>query len=190
MANSPEFFCEVLAIVFRSDKDKTEKRELSEAEKSIAQNAYRLLHGWRTVPGRNPDGSFDGAAFVKWLADVRDRTKESGHFCIALNQIGQVLPYSPPDPDGLWIHCSVADALNAKDATEMRSGFTCELFNMRGVHGFSAGKEELDIAAGYHKKADALEEKGYHRFATAIRELAKGYEQDAERESRRDPFED
>jgi hypothetical protein len=51
-------------------------------------------------------------------------------------------------------------------------------------------RSDKDIAAGYHKKADALEEKGYHRFATAIRELAKGYEQDAERESRRDPFED
>jgi hypothetical protein len=84
----------------------------------------------------------------------------------------------------------MAEALNAKDADVVRSGFTCELFNMRGVHGFSAGKEELEIAARYHKQADALEEKGYHRFATAIRELAKSYERDAERESKRDPFED
>ena len=61
---------------------------------------------------------------------------------------------------------------------------------MHGVHGFSAGKEELEIAGRYHKQADALEEKGYHRFATAIRELAKGYERDAERESKRDPLED
>jgi hypothetical protein len=190
LAADPAFFCEVIAIVFRSDKEEKKDRQLSEAEKNIAQNAYRLLHGWRTVPGKNRDGIFNGEAFTKWFRDVSQRTKESGHYQIAFNQIGQVLPYSPPDPNGLWIHRSVAEALNAKDAAVMRSGFTCELFNMRGVHGFSAGKEELEIAGRYHKQADALEESGFHRFATELRDLAKRYERDAERESKRDPFED
>jgi hypothetical protein len=190
LATKPEFFCEVLAIVFRSDKQTGEKPQLSEAEQNIAQNAYRLLRAWRTVPGTSPTSAFDGAAFGAWLNEVVRRTKDSGHFRIALNQIGQVLPYSPPDPDGLWIHRAIADALNAKDAGEMRNGFTCELFNMRGVHGFSAGKEELEIAGRYNKQAEALEAAGFHRFATAMRELAKSYERDAERESKRDPFED
>ncbi len=189
-AASPDFFCEVLAIVFRSDQQKGERKETSEAKKNVAQNAYRLLRDWRTVPGRNPDGTLDAAAFGKWLEEVTRRTKESGHFRIALNQIGQVLPYAPPDPDGLWIHGAVAEALNAKDAAEMRSGFTCQLFNMRGVHGFTAGKEELEIAGRHNKQAEALEERGFQRFATAMRELAKGYERDAESESKRDPFGD
>ena len=72
----------------------------------------------------------------------------------------------------------------------MRSGFTMKLFNLRGVHGFSGGKEELTIAEGYHQKAEALEENGYHRIATAMRELAKGYERDAEREAQRNPYVD
>jgi hypothetical protein len=190
LATSPGFFCEVLGIVFRSDKEIGEQRQLNDAEQKVSQNAYRLLRTWRTVPGRIPGGSFDGVAFVTWLQEVTQRTKESGHFRIALNQIGHVLPYSPPDPDGLWIHRTIAEALNAKDAKEMRSGFTGELFNMRGVHGFSAGKEELEISGRYRKQAEALEEKGFHRFATAMRELAKRYERDAERESKRDPFED
>ena len=72
----------------------------------------------------------------------------------------------------------------------MRSGFTCELFNRRGVHGFSAGEEERKLAAGFGAKADALEEKGYERIATAVRELAKGYERDAEQEAKRNPYGD
>ncbi|HWV99353.1 MAG TPA: hypothetical protein VNZ64_06625 [Candidatus Acidoferrum sp.] len=190
LATDPSFFCEVISIVFRPDKDPTKKREPSETEQAVAQNAYRLLRAWQTVPGANPDAGFDDEAFGKWLEEVTRRTKESGHYRIALDQIGQVLPHSPPDPDGLWIHRSVAAALNGKDAEEMRSGFTCQLINMRGVYGFSAGKEELKIAAGYHKQADALEASGFHRLATAMRELAKHYERDAERDSKRDPFED
>jgi hypothetical protein len=126
-------------------------------------------------------------AFSKWFAEVKTKTKESGHFQIAMSQIGQVLAHTPPDPNGLWIHHTVADALNGKDAGDMRSGFTVKLFNLRGVHGFSAGKEELELAEGYHMKAEALEENGYQRFATAMRELAKGYERDAEREAQRNP---
>jgi len=124
------------------------------------------------------------------LAEVIQRTKESGHYRIALNQIGQVLPYAPQDPDGLWIHHVVAEALNAKESDDMRSGFTCEFFNMRGVHGFSAGEKERELAAGFHKKADALEERGYQRVATAVLDLAKGYERDAEQEAKRNPMED
>jgi hypothetical protein len=90
----------------------------------------------------------------------------------------------------LWIHRSIAKALDAKDAADMRSGFTIEYFNKRGVHTFSEGKQELAIANDLHKKADSLEETGFTRFATAIRELARNYERDAERETRHDPFED
>ena len=107
-----------------------------------------------------------------------------------MNYIGQVLPHVPPDADGLWIQCPVAEALNAKDAAEMRSGFTCKLMNMRGVHGFSAEKEEREIASGYRKKAEALEQHSFSRFATAMRELAEHYERDAEHEAARDPYGD
>jgi hypothetical protein len=190
LASDPAFFCEVLSIVFRSEHEKEKQRELTQAQRDIAENAYRLLHGWQTVPGLQPDGTFDGTAFSTWLADVMRRTKESGHLRIAMDQIGKVIAHAPPDPAGLWIHRSVAEALNAKHATEMRSGFACELFNMRGVHGFTAGKEELEFADRYHKHADALEQQGFHRFATAMREFAKSYEREAARESKRDPFGD
>jgi hypothetical protein len=65
-----------------------------------------------------------------------------------------------------------------------------ELFNMRGVFSFSAGKEERAIAECNREKAEALEHHGYYRFATAMREFAKSYERESERESKREPFED
>ena len=105
-----------------------------------------------------------------------------------MSQLGQVLPYAPLDPDGLWIHRAVAEVLNARDGEQLRSGFTCELFNMRGTHGFTGGQEEREIAARYREKADAAESGGFHRLATSLRELAVSYQRDAERESKRGPF--
>jgi len=105
-------------------------------------------------------------------------------------QVGKLLAHAPGDPSGLWVHRSVAEALNAKDAVDMRSGFTCELFNMRGPYGYSAGKEELNIATRYREKSESLEEHGFHRLAAAVREVAESYERDAERQASRNPYEE
>ena len=191
LASSPAFFCEVLAVVFRSDKEAEEtKTEVSEAQKQIARNAYSLLHGWRILPGTQADGTFNGDQFTAWLAEVKKHCRESGHFGVAMSQIGQALAYAPQDPEGLWIHKSIAVALDSKDVPEMRRALTTGLFNKRGVHGFSHGEEEKQIAADYRQKAKALSDSGFHRLADVVRGLAEGYEQDAERESRRDIFDD
>lgn len=188
LATKPDFFCEVIAAVFRSDKDKKTEREVTDAERNIARNAYHLLHGWRTLPGAAENGSFDSIRFNEWLTEVKRLTTESGHFKIAMDQLGQALAYAPSDPSGLWVHKTIAEALDAKDVSAMRSAFTTGLFNRRGVHGFSAGNEEQAIADDYRAKANALAENGFHRVADTVKKLAKSYERDAARESERDIF--
>jgi hypothetical protein len=187
LATDPAFFCEVIRIIFRSDKAESKDVEPTEQQRNIATNAYHLLHNWQTVPGVANDNSFDAPAFWNWLKEVKKSSAESGHLRIALNQVGQVLPHAPKDADGIWIN-PVAEALNAKDAGEMRSGFTTKLMNLRGVHGFSAGEEERKIVSGFRKTAEALEKRSHSRFATAMRELAEYYERDAEREAQRNPY--
>jgi len=107
-----------------------------------------------------------------------------------MRQIGPVLTWAPQDPDGMWIHNAVAAALNFRNTGDMRSGFTTQLFNDRGVHGFTHGQEERKLASQNREKAEALDSKGYTRFATAMREFAEHYERQAEREAKRDRFED
>ena len=185
LASNPAFFAEVVRLVYRSTKDEQDNVQPDEHRENLAQNAYRLLHDWSWYPGRLVDGSFDVDAFKKWLGEAKRLTEETGHKDVAQIQIGQVLTHAPSDPNGLWIHEGVAEALNGRDAEEMRSGFTTELANQRGVYTFTAGKEEREIAQQYRTKADALEENGFIRLATAVGELANQYERDAKRAANR-----
>jgi len=189
LASDSSFFCEVIAAAFKSEMQSAEAPQPNEQQKNIARMAYGLLNEWQTVPGARADGTFDGQTLAKWLSEVVPAVKKSGHFRVAMSHIGQVLAHAPADPSGLWIHVSAAEALNAKESDAMRSGFMCKQVNMRGVHGYSAGEEERQIAAGFHQKAEQLEERGYHRIATTMRDLAKGYERDANREAQRNPLE-
>ena len=101
------------------------------------------------------------------------------------------LIHVPPDANGLWIHCSAAAALNAKDAEDMRSGFQAELYSSRGAHWVDpTGKPERELADKYRAQAEAVEGAGYHRLATTLRELAESYDREAERVSARERFND
>lgn len=191
LASDPAFFAEAIGLVFRSkNTDEDACEELDEQRKHLATNAYKLLTAWKRCPGMQNDGSFSAEAFNAWINEARKLTEESGHAEVAQIQIGHVLTCAPPDPDGLWIHNAVAASLNFRDTGEMRSGFTTQLFNDRGVHGFTRGKEEHKLASENREKAEALDSKGYTRFATAMREFAEQYERQAEREAKREPFED
>jgi hypothetical protein len=186
LSAEPDFYCEVIRLVFRSKDSDDTKAAADPATSKIAANAYRLLSTWRRPPGLLEDGTFRPEALRAWVTAVADSTRASGHFEVAMTMLGHALTHVPPDADGLWIDRGAAEILNAKDASDMRDGFRVELFNSRGVHGFTAGQAELEIAQGYRKRAAALDDSGFHRLSATLGELAESYELDAARAGKRD----
>ena len=190
LAENPAFFCEIIRIVFKSNKVEQPSEETHDEVIKIAQNAYDLLRKWKTPPGSQRDGSFDGELLYSWLEFVKNTCSESGHLEIAMTMIGHVMIHTPPDPDGLWIHHSAANVLNSTDAIDMRNGFQTELFNSRGVHSWTAGKEEKMLSDQYGRMAEEVEIRGYISFAVTLRNLADSYARDSESEAAKDPLDD
>ena len=181
LTSDPEFFCEVIRPIYPQKKATESPKEFSEREKAIAENAYKLLDEWNTPPGTQSDDQFLPEQFEEWLNRTKEECAETGHLEVALIHIGNVLIHAPPDPEGLWIHRTVASALNAKDAEEMRNGFWTGILNSRGVYEIDpTGKPERELAEKYKQKAEEIEDAGYLRFAVTLRKLADGYEQKAE----------
>lgn len=148
----------------------------------MATNAWRLLHEWKTPPGTQQDGTFSEERFAEWLQRVKEACTESGHLEVALINIGEVLIHSRPDPDGLWIRRAVAAALNDRKADDMRDGYRTATYNSRGAHFVDpTGKPERGLAEQFRSKAEEVENAGFHRFAVTLRDLADGYDREAER---------
>ena len=190
LASDPDFFAEVIALVFLQDEHDPDDPEPNEHTRNLAEYGYSLLREWKTCPGTRPDGSLDSDAFKNWMEEVRRKTKKTGYGQATKIQIGQILTHAPPDPNGLWIHHAVATELNAREAEILRSEFTSALFNQRGVYSATRGEEECRLARKYRQKADDLDGSGFSRFATAMRKFAKRYERQSEYESKRSPLED
>ncbi len=182
LATEPDFFCEVTRLIYRSKNIEKEDEKSDEHRAAIATNAWRLLDEWKRPPGFQEDGRFSAQDFQAWLATVKRQCAESGHLEVAMHKVGEVLLYCPPDPNGLWIIQSAANALNARDAEEMRNGFRTEVFNSRGVHVVDpTGKPERELAEQWRIKAEAVENAALARFAATLRDLAKAYDRDADR---------
>ena len=182
LANVPEFFCEVIQLIYRSKKEDQPPKEPKEESKATATNAWRLLHEWKTPPGTQTDGTFSEERFTEWLQRVKLLCTESGHLEVALINIGEVLIHAPAGPDGLWINRAVATELNDREADKLREGFGTGTYNSRGVHEVDpSGKPERELAEQFRNKAEEIENAGFQRFAVTLRVLANGYDQDAER---------
>jgi hypothetical protein len=181
LATVPAFFCEVVRLVFRSNDEERPSDGPTEEATRIATNAYRLLNEWRTPPGSQADGTYDGDTLSRWLDAVKIECKATGHLEIGMTMLGHALIHVPADPDGLWIHRGAAAVLNAKDAKDIRKGFRTELFNSRGVHWVDpTGAPERELATKYRAQAEAVENAGYHRLATTLREIAETYDREAD----------
>jgi hypothetical protein len=182
LATDPDFFCEVIRLIYRSKNGDQPPRESTEESKAIATNAWRLLHEWKTPPGTQKDGTFSEERFTEWLQRVKDVCTESGHLEVALISIGEILIHTPPDLGGLWMRRAVAAALNDRDADHMRDGFRTGTYNSRGAHFVDpTGKPEKELAEQFRSKAEEVENAGFQRFAVTLRYLADGYDREAER---------
>jgi hypothetical protein len=181
LASDPAFFCELIRLIYRSTKEAKAGKSISEQHQSVATNAFELLRKWRTPPGTESNEQFSPDQFTNWLKQTEAICTQSGHLEFALSHLGQVLIYCPPDPDGLWIHRTVAESLNSKNAEEMRRGYNIAIFNSRGAYFVDpTGKPERDLAEQYRQKAEEIENAGYQRFAVTLRHLAESYDHDAD----------
>ncbi|MGN5136670.1 hypothetical protein ACTG15_00030 [Aeromonas sp. 164P] len=182
LAAEPDFFSELIRLIYRSKNEDHSVEEHTEIKKTIATNAWRLLNEWKLPPGVQDDGSFSEEFFTAWVQRVKEICTESGHLEVAFTTIGEVLIHTPPDTDGLWIRRVVADELNKRDAEPMRDGFSTGIFNSRGIHWVDpSGKPEKELAKQFREKAEEIENVGFMRFAVTLRELANNYDREADR---------
>jgi len=189
LANDPDYFCSVLQLIYRSDKDDDihvvdESRESEEDpnRKANATNAWHLLHDWDYPPGMHDDGHYSAKDFQIWLKSVIDECKITGHLDVAMIEVGGVLFHVPPDDNGLWINEVVAKMLNDRDLDKLRRGFTTAILNSRGVHWVDPeGKPERELAEYWRERANKIELLGLAHFAEALKAIAESYDREAER---------
>jgi hypothetical protein len=181
LAARPEFFLEVLSLVYRGEGE--EPRKLSPEDELRARHAYRLLNAWRTAPGTTEDGRIDAPALLEWVRSARRLSSSVNRGAIGDQVIGQVLSGAAPDEDGLWPPAAVRDVIEETNSRDLELGISIGTHNARGVWSkgiHEGGAQEAAIAERYKRMADQLSAR-YPRTAQMLRDMAAGYRDEAYR---------
>jgi hypothetical protein len=188
LATDPKFFHAMVVKAFRSEHAEAAKSDRLEEKDEMAGHIFQLLYRWQTPPGTIDHEHLDEELLKSWMAEAEKLCTESGHWKIAQQLIGTSFVYAPLGVEGLLKYKVAAKILDQSESDEMRRGFTTGLFNLRGVHGYTAGKEELELSNTYHQFAERFEGEGFVRVATTLRALSESYKRESEREAKENPY--
>lgn len=183
LANSPEFFMEVLKWVYKSEKEEDETEDIvDEAKRNRGQNAYQLLNSWKRIPGMSEEGAIDHDFLWDWINKVRTYAQESGRLTVADLQIGKILA-EYPEKEEPWPPKEICKVIETINTDSLKSGFSSATFNKRGssTRGpFDGGNIERGHAEYFQRQA-AAKKYEFPETAKILTNLSKGYEADAKR---------
>jgi hypothetical protein len=176
LANEPDFFVEVVSLVFRAhDEDPPSEPDSTHAR--YAEQAFTLLQGWHgPIPGATGDGRVNAAELDVWVDTARASLQAAGRGVIGDQRIGHALWYAPAGEDGLHPHEAVRLVLERVGSQEIDVGYSVEAFNSRGVvmRG-PGGDQERELAKRYGDLAKAFSA-SWWRTAAIYRGLEEEYE--------------
>jgi hypothetical protein len=160
LSTNPEFFVEVLSVIYRprADDETQEREEEQERSAAIATHAYKLLQEWHEIPGKSGN-VVDGNVLEEWVKMARILADKAGRVEAADQHIGRVLAYSPADPDGIWPCTPVRDVIELTRNRSVERGMFLGALNKRGPtwrRPTDGGFQERDLALFYRNLSKAL----------------------------------
>ncbi len=187
MARSPEFFAQVIALVYRAEGEET--RESSNDDKARWERAYELLQSWRwrPLPGNPESAEIDPTALREWVLKARELLRTQGRLAIGDNTIGEILSGAGGGEDGVWPHPTVRDLVEELASQEFEQGLMIGVLNSGGLswrNPNEGGTQERRTAAQYDRFAGTVNAK-WPRTAAMLRGIRDHYLASADCEDQR-----
>lgn len=183
ITSDPKLFTELLCVLYKPASGERGEPP-SEAMRTAAEIAWRVLHHCRRQPGTQPDGSIDRNAFIRFIDEARELCREADRLRVCDSTLGQILAYAPASSDGLWPFEPARDVLDRPELEDMRRGFQIGARNKRGgtsrAYDEGGGQERM-LADTYRRQARVLHS-SHAYLGAALEEIARSYESDGLRE--------
>ena len=188
LANSPEFFVEILKWVFmpKDDKRKEEERKKisTDALKTYATQGFKLLNDFKTVPGIQKDNTISSNHLNLWVDTVRELAEKADRIEMADMQIGKVLAHYSEANKDYWPPDEISEVIERINTKSLKNNFSITVTNKRGFTSrgpFDGGAIERLNATHFQKLAD-LHKSKHPNLSEIFTKIAFGYLQDAKHE--------
>jgi hypothetical protein len=181
MSKQPSFFVEVLSAIYRAHSESSSDQEVvTEGQKNLASQAYRLMQSWTTVPGAE-DGSLNGEVLRAWIKEAHRLAVNAERGSIGDFYIGRILSRSLPGENGVWPPQAVRELLEEMRNDRIEDGIATGVHNKRGVTSrgmLDGGALERAEAQQYRMWADTVKFE-WPRTASLLDRIASSFDDSA-----------
>lgn len=175
----PDFFVECLSFVFKSDEKEMDIED-TEINAKAAQYYYKLLEFVNTIPGCT-NGEVEDEFLRNWIHVTKEKAKENKRYEAWQLYLGKILSCAPVGEDGIWPCESVRDLFEEGVAAESNiiNSFIIGKLNQRGIHSFTEGREEEELANEYLGNAEKIKVM-YPVTASILKRIGEDYLRDSD----------
>lgn len=198
MADSPEFFMQVLEQLYKTETDNLEEAKLSDEQVQqkvmMAHSAHKLFQSWHMIPAVNEEGQVDTEKLKSWVNQVRELAKTSDRLKFAEAKIGFIFAKYPeinqemdPKKELNWPPDILCEIMEEIDSEALFDNFRTSTYNKRSFSSrgaFAGGKREWHIAAYFRKLAN-LKAARFPHISAILENLTKDFEHQAKYEDER-----
>ena len=188
IAESPTFFVQLLALVFKRKDDGKDPPEWQiedlRQRAGLTSAVYFLFGRIGRIPGTGKDGEINPEALLNWITEVRRLCAKHGRIEIGDQMIGQLLSKAPTEEDGRWPCLPVCEAMERIASQHIGKGFKVGVFHRRGVTSRAideGGAQERELAAKYRSWAKQFAF-DYPHVSSVLESVAAEYDWHAKRE--------
>lgn len=157
IARDPALLVDLVKAAYRRDDGQPEVQE--EGSQARAQAAFDVLEKLRYVPGVEDEGSFDAAAFRRYVDHARTMAAkpEVSRSHMTDHYLGMLAAQAPYDPDGSWPHAEIRKLIEEAGSDAFEQGFYIRIVNSQGPTWRAlsdGGQQEREEADRYRELAD------------------------------------
>jgi hypothetical protein len=181
MSKQPAFFVEVLSAIFppRSQSG-SDQETITQDQRKVASQAYRLIESWSTVPGLE-NGTLDGVVLRRWVEEAHKLAVNAERGRVGDLYIGRILSHSREGEDGIWPPVAVRDLLEEFRNQTIENGIVAGVYKKRGVTRrllLDGGRLERAEASQYRGWAHAIELE-WPQTAALLERIANSFDESA-----------
>ena len=154
LLSEPELLLQIVGLIYRPEGTADQEHpKPTPLQKSLASQAWRILHHWAPYKEATPEAMPSSAEIVTYVGKLRDLAATWHHTQVVDDLVGKALASSPLGSDGAWPHESVRDVLEKVGSIEeIAEGFVLGKARLRGVTSRlpgDGGAQERDLAMRY-----------------------------------------
>lgn len=127
LASSPALFVDMLKVMFYSDLEvegSTERPTPTEEQRTLAKQAFHVLHKWNLLPGEH-NKDIDAIALMLWYEKGLELAKEADREDIFNSKFGEKLGECPLNgQDGYWPHEAIRKLIELPGNDLLRQRFS------------------------------------------------------------------